>query len=166
MLDSINGGSAMFDVLPSALPRAALPGAPGGAVADGGATGFASIQLGSAGVTASAEAFLGDSGQGFGGQALLAEADPSVDGEAEAAPDEAPTEQIDQPRKHAARLFSDLWRAQIDPETLQVFTEIVNPFTRSAMYRLPPLELSEEALAESLTATKREYQELSSGGEV
>ena len=156
----------MFDVLPSALPRAALQGTPGGALADIGAAGFASIQLGSAGVTASAEAFLGNSGQGFGGQALLAEADPATEGGPEAAPDEEPTEQIDQPRKHAARLFSDLWRAQIDPENLQVFTEIVNPFTRSAMYRLPPLELSEEALIESVTASKREYQQLSYGDEV
>ena len=58
------------------------------------------------------------------------------------------------------RLFSELWRPQIDPETMRVFTEVVNPETRTPMYRLPPVRLSEQALAESARLSRVEYQEL------
>ena len=157
----------MFDLLPSALPRAALQGAPAGGPADLGAADFADAQLGAAAVTAATDAgsLSGDSAQDFGGGTLLAEADLDASGAADEQAEES-TEVIDRPRKHAARLFSDLWRAQIDPENLQIFTEIVNPFTRSTMYRLPPLELSEQAVVESLAASKKEYMQLSIGGEI
>ena len=60
------------------------------------------------------------------------------------------------------RLFSELWRPQIDPETMRIFTEVVNPETRTPMYRLPPMRLSEQALAESARLSRVEYQELRS----
>ncbi|MCA8907347.1 MAG: hypothetical protein KDA64_05580 [Rhodospirillaceae bacterium] len=152
----------MFDVIPSALPRPAWPGTPGGVPAAVAAAGFAEAELGTAAVSAPEESgsLEGESGHDLGSNVVVAE-------EVEAEATEAePTDEIDQPKKHAARLFSELWRAQVDPENLNVFTEIVNPFTRSAMYRLPPLQLSEQAISESRSISRQEYQQLSVDGEV
>lgn len=152
----------MFDVIPSALPRPSWPGTPGGVPAAVAAAGFAEADLGTAAVTAPEESgsLEGEAGHNAGSNVIVVEEEEAAATEAE------PTEEIDQPKKHAARLFSELWRAQVDPENLNVFTEIVNPFTRSAMYRLPPLQLSEEAISESRSISRREYQQLSVDGEV
>ena len=59
-------------------------------------------------------------------------------------------------RPSPQRLASDLWRFRQDPETLRLFTEVVHPVTRLAMYRVPPIEISEAAEAEGRQIARSE----------
>ena len=59
-------------------------------------------------------------------------------------------------RPSPQRLASDLWRFRQDPETLRLFTEVVHPVTRLAMYRVPPIEISETAEAEGRQIARSE----------
>ena len=59
-------------------------------------------------------------------------------------------------RPSSQRLASDLWRFRQDPETLRLFTEVVHPVTRLAMYRVPPIEISETAEAEGRQIARSE----------
>ena len=53
--------------------------------------------------------------------------------------------------------LADFWRTRLDPESLRVFTEIIDPDTRDARYTIPPtMELSEEAQREGESLSKRE----------
>ena len=36
-------------------------------------------------------------------------------------------------------------RTRLDPETLRLFTEVIDPVTREALYRVPPTPISETA---------------------
>ncbi|MEQ8964446.1 MAG: hypothetical protein RID91_01355 [Azospirillaceae bacterium] len=49
----------------------------------------------------------------------------------------------------AARQAAENWRTRLDPETLRLFTEVVDPVTREARYRVPPTAISEAAERES-----------------
>ena len=61
----------------------------------------------------------------------------------------------------SATKLSDLWRPRFDPETLRMFTEVLDPVTRQAIYRVPPIEISEKAELEGEYLTRqdrRRYQ--------
>jgi len=44
-----------------------------------------------------------------------------------------------------ARKADDTLRTRLDPETLRLFTEVIDPVTREARYRVPPTAISEAA---------------------
>jgi hypothetical protein len=52
--------------------------------------------------------------------------------------------------------LSDLWRPRFDPETLRMFTEVLDPVTRQAIYRVPPIEISEKAELEGEYLTRQD----------
>lgn len=55
-----------------------------------------------------------------------------------------------------ARL-AEFWRPRFDPESLRMFTEVIDPETRDARYTVPPtMKLSEEARREGEALSKKE----------
>ncbi len=54
------------------------------------------------------------------------------------------------------RTVAELWRARFDAETLRMFTEVVDPVTREAKYRVPPNTISEVAEQEGRDLARRE----------
>lgn len=46
--------------------------------------------------------------------------------------------------REAAEVMENL-RTRLDPETLRLFTEVIDPVTREALYRVPPTAISEAA---------------------
>jgi hypothetical protein len=54
---------------------------------------------------------------------------------------------------------SDLWRSRFDAETLKMFTEVLDPITRDAVYRIPPGRISEEAEREGEQLARQERLE-------
>jgi hypothetical protein len=76
--------------------------------------------------------------------------------EGEAAPEAPEADRTDAPRAPEPQTLADLWRSRFDSETLRMFTEVVDPVTREAMYRVPPNRISEEAEEEGRDLAKRE----------
>lgn len=78
---------------------------------------------------------------------------PAEGDEAEA--QDSPDRKVDG-RTFESRTVADLWRARFDAETLRMFTEVVDPVTREAKYRVPPNTISEEAEREGRDLARRE----------
>ena len=75
-----------------------------------------------------------------------------------AEPPEDPDRKADEAEEQVKRVrLADFWRTRLDPESLRVFTEIIDPETRDARYTIPPtMELSEEAQREGESLSRRE----------
>lgn len=58
-----------------------------------------------------------------------------------------------------APVASELWRSRFDSETLRMFTEVVDPVTRDPIYRIPPMEISAEAVREGEHLSRQERLE-------
>jgi hypothetical protein len=58
-----------------------------------------------------------------------------------------------------APVASELWRSRFDSETLRMFTEVVDPVTRDPIYRIPPIEISAEAVREGEQLSRQERLE-------
>ncbi|NBC31425.1 MAG: hypothetical protein GVY13_01990 [Alphaproteobacteria bacterium] len=66
-------------------------------------------------------------------------------------------EEARQAEKAEQARLAELWRPRFDPESLRMFTEIIDPKTRDARYTVPPtMKLSEEAQRESEALSKKE----------
>ena len=72
------------------------------------------------------------------------------------------TEAADRPAKDETEevkklKLADFWRTRLDPESLRMFTEVIDPKTRDARYTIPPtMELSEEAQREGESLARAE----------
>jgi len=80
--------------------------------------------------------------------------------EDEAAPEAQGTDRPDYARAAEPRTLAELWRMRFDLETLRMFTEIIDPVTREAMYRVPPNPISKEAEQEGRDMARRERMRL------
>jgi hypothetical protein len=58
-----------------------------------------------------------------------------------------------------APVASDMWRSRFDSETFRMFTEVVDPVTRDPIYRIPPIEISAEAVREGEQLSRQERLE-------
>lgn len=66
-------------------------------------------------------------------------------------------EEAKQAEKAEKARLAELWRPRFDPESLRMFTEIIDPKTRDARYTVPPtMKPSEEAQREGEALSKKE----------
>lgn len=83
---------------------------------------------------------LGD-GRGAAPAAEEPKRDPAAAAREAAAEDK--TRRDEEPAEATDRVQS--LRTRLDPETLRIFTEVIDPITREALYRVPPTAISETA---------------------
>jgi hypothetical protein len=83
---------------------------------------------------------LGD-GRGAAPAAEEPKRDPAAAARETAAEDK--TRRDEEPAEAKDRVQS--LRTRLDPETLRIFTEVIDPITREALYRVPPTAISETA---------------------
>lgn len=61
--------------------------------------------------------------------------------------------------------IADVWRTRLDPETFLFFTEVLDPVTREARFRVPPGDISDRAVSQGKQLASYERAARLKGGE-